>query len=87
MQSDHMNLYIFNSTKDPNVLGFTVDQSGSNLPPDIGPWTASHGSVMPAGVKGVAYEPILAAIKRDGFYIARSATILRDAGVPWGAKS
>jgi hypothetical protein len=41
-----MTITLFRSTKEPDVFGFTVDPTGSNLPAQLGPWqSAGAGTV------------------------------------------
>jgi hypothetical protein len=65
-----MRVFVFISTKDRNVLGFTANQSGSNLPPDYAPWEPA----APGGAVMVGSDPdagvVQAGIRRDGFFLA-----------------
>jgi hypothetical protein len=70
-----MQLYIFNSDKDPDVVGFTKDACGANLPSDLGPWTASGSRALPIGIEIDALVPVLTAIEEDGFYLARGGNV------------
>jgi len=36
-----MTISLFRSTKEPDVFGFTVDPTGSNLPAQLGPWQSA----------------------------------------------
>jgi hypothetical protein len=36
-----MTISLFRSTKEPDVFGFTVDPTGSNLPAQFGPWQSA----------------------------------------------
>jgi hypothetical protein len=84
-----MKIHLFRSLKEPDVFGFTGDETGANLPAGFGPWTpAEAGGALetrPAD-RSIRYGqtgPIFVAIQRDGFYVARSETLSRDSGVPW----
>jgi hypothetical protein len=86
-----MQIHIFKSLKAPDVFGFTGDETGKNLPRDLGPWTRS-GNALETGPSGTASggigssELVFAAIEKDGFYVARSETISRNTGIPWVGK-
>jgi hypothetical protein len=62
-------IFVFFSSKDADVLAFTSDQSGSNLPLDYAPWkpAAEGGAVLASG--GGA-DPVTEAVRRDGFFLA-----------------
>ena len=76
--SQDMKLTLFRSTKDPDVFGFTADPTGSNLPDEFGPWPkAGEGTAAQAyagdSLGGIASsDPVVRAVERDGFYLARS---------------
>jgi hypothetical protein len=55
----YMGIYVFVSESDPDLLGFTSDESGANLPNGHGPW---HEEVEPD-------DPIALAVWRYGFSI------------------
>jgi hypothetical protein len=91
-----MKVYIFQSGKQPDVVGFTVDETGGNLPTALAPWsawTAWTASEEEAAIEAApeAADPAdlgasasaIAAIERDGFYVARAETIARMTGIPW----
>jgi hypothetical protein len=73
-----MTITLFRSTKEPDVFGFTVDPTGSNLPAQLGPWqSAGAGTVATSyaetNLDGLALsDPVMRAIKQDGFYLTRS---------------
>ena len=74
-----MKIYLFRSTTDTEVFGFTDDPAGINLPVDFAPWRrAGDGTAIYLGDNSVSLtgigssEPVMAAIKRDGYYISRS---------------
>src|SRR3954447_11236727 len=73
-----MTITLFRSTKEPDVFGFTVDPTGSNLPAQLGPWqSAGAGTVATSyaetNLDGLALsDPVMRAIKQNGFYLTRS---------------
>src|ERR1700760_2427789 len=46
-----MKVYVFQSGKQPDLVGFTVDATGANLPPDLAPWTAWTPSEAEAAIE------------------------------------
>ena len=64
-----MRVFVFISTRDREVIGFTTDQEGGNLPPGYAPWrsAAGGGAVLLGG--GDA-DPVIEAVSRDGFFLA-----------------
>jgi hypothetical protein len=91
-----MKIYIFQSGKEPDVVGFTVDETGANLPASLAPWsawTAWTASEEKAAIETAPEAPdpaspgasaaAIAAIGRDGFYVARAETIAHMTGIPW----
>lgn len=67
----HMKVYVFRSRKDPEVYGFTSDDTGMNLPADLEPWQAQGGAMPTAQAR--ASDIILDTIRDRGFYLMRSA--------------
>ena len=73
-----MTISLFRSTKEPDVFGFTVDPTGSNLPAQFGPWqSAGDGtaamSYAEMNLDGLALSnPVMRAVKQNGFYLTRS---------------
>jgi hypothetical protein len=74
-----MKLTLFRSTKEPDVFGFTADPTGGNLPDEFSPWRkAAEGTAAQAYAgdsldDGIASsDPVIKAVERDGFYLARS---------------
>jgi hypothetical protein len=73
-----MAISLFRSTKQPDVFGFTADPSGSNLPAEFAPWQIFGGGTAAQAYAGrsleglAASDPVVRAIERDGFYLARS---------------
>jgi hypothetical protein len=85
-----MEVYIFVSTAWPSVKAFASDMSGANLPAAYAPWTRSgEGCAVETGpdiaalAGGGSSDPVVSAIERGGFYVARSETISRRTGIPW----
>jgi hypothetical protein len=71
-----MQIFIFGSTADVDVVAFTKDQSGKNLPSDFAPWQPLGGSLIQsgdslAGVSGGA-DAVIEGAARDSFFLARS---------------
>jgi hypothetical protein len=63
-----MHIYVFISRKDPDVLAFTLNETGDNLPAALGPW---YQESMPGVyVVGVENDPITEAVRQDGYCIA-----------------
>jgi hypothetical protein len=77
-----MAIFLFRSTKEPDVFGFTIDPTGSNLPEDQGPWqkagnASSAQSYAGTSLDGLAMsDPIIKAVENDGYYLARSGVIV-----------
>ncbi len=73
-----MRIFVFTSLKDPDLLGFTHDAAGGNLPPAYAPWQPSTegGAVLVGGDVG----PVADGIRRDGFFIAVEEEAVRAAG-------
>ena len=62
-----MRVYVFNSVSFPDVSAFTVDATGGNLPAEYALWLpASEAVVM---LNRVESDPIIVAIKRDGYFV------------------
>jgi hypothetical protein len=72
-----MHTYVFNSLTDHDVLGFTHNATGSNLPLEYAPWQlATEGwAVLVGGDVG----PVAEAIRRDGFFVAIEEEAVRSA--------
>src|ERR1700744_3850483 len=68
-----MRVFVFISAKDQDVLGFTTDQVGANLPRDYAPWVAATegGAVLVNDAESEAdADIVLDGIRRDGFFMA-----------------
>ena len=61
-------IYVFASQIDRNnVIGFTLDKDGANLPGDLGPWLRED---MPGiMVRIETDDPISDVVKRAGYYV------------------
>ena len=83
-----MKLYILRCSVEPDVFGFTPDPTGANLPHELGPWrSAGGGTAVQAYAGGIVdglapSDPIMKAIERDGFYLARSGLVISSAPEP-----
>jgi hypothetical protein len=69
-----MAIFIFQSVKEPEVFGFTEDQTGSNLPGQFVPWHSGDGQAIEAldllaGFGGS--DVVSAGISANGHYLAR----------------
>jgi hypothetical protein len=63
-------VFVFRSIRDGDVLGFTPDQRGANLPAPYAPWhPAVEGGAILVGNDPDA-NTVLEAIRRDGFFLA-----------------
>jgi len=73
-----MKLTLFRSAKEPDIFGFTADMTGSNLPAEFGPWLKAGESTSAQTYAGTSLDglassdPVIKAVERDGFYLARS---------------
>jgi hypothetical protein len=72
-----MHIFVFNSLKDPDVIGCSHDAAGRNLPVEYAPWEPAEagGAVLVGGDVG----PVSEAIERDGFFIAVEEEAVRSA--------
>jgi hypothetical protein len=62
-------IFVFVSSKDREVLGFTADQTGGNLPSGYAPWEpATGGGAVLVGSDDA--DPVTEAVRRDGFFLA-----------------
>jgi hypothetical protein len=62
-----MRIYVFASDTHPDVVGFTSNEVGANLPAALGPWReeAEPGVV----VIDTDDDPIAQVVRRDGFFV------------------
>jgi hypothetical protein len=80
-----MAIFLFRSAKEPDVFGFTADPAGANLPAELGPWhKAGTGTAAQsyAGSSLDGLDPVIKAVGRDGFYLARSGLTISSAAEP-----
>jgi hypothetical protein len=62
-----MRIYVYVSQQDPDILGFTSDETGANLPERHGPWREEiEPSVV---VIDTDDDPIAKTVRRHGFYV------------------
>jgi hypothetical protein len=77
-----MAISLFRSTKEPGVFGFTADPTGANLPAEFAPWQRSGSGTAAQAYAGssldglAASDPVVKAVERDGFYLARSGVTI-----------
>jgi hypothetical protein len=70
-----MPLYIFQSRKTPELFGFTVDETGQNLPPEDRPWEKA-GNAIPLGTTMASTSPeIDRQIERDGYALVKGHSV------------
>jgi hypothetical protein len=66
-----MTLHIFQSPKTPEVFGFTVDDTGANLPIEGGPWEKA-GNAIPLGATMASTSPEIAhQIELNGYALVK----------------
>jgi hypothetical protein len=64
-----MPIYLFASSSNPSVLGFTSDSAGGNLPQELAPWK-SAGAPVPIGSN---MDFVARAVADQGFCIIKEA--------------
>lgn len=62
-----MQIYLFRSEKDPQVSGFTSDETGANLPNEFAPWHPIGGGT--ALSTGAGADPVSVEVRERGFYL------------------
>jgi hypothetical protein len=73
-----MKLTLFRSTTEPDIFGFTVDPTGSNLPDEFGPWRKAGEGIAARTHEGNSFDglassdPVIKMVEKHGFYLARS---------------
>ncbi|WP_146101766.1 hypothetical protein [Rhodopila globiformis] len=73
-----MTISLFRPAKEPDVFGFTVDPTGSNLPAQPGPWQGAGAGTAATSYAGTNLDglalsdPVMRAVKQDAFYLMRS---------------
>jgi hypothetical protein len=65
-------IYVFVSGKDPDVLAFTLNETGNNLPAALGPWYLE--TIPGIVVTDIENDPITDAVLRDGYFITTDRT-------------
>jgi hypothetical protein len=68
-----MKIYAYSSQKDPDVLGFTSDITGRNLPGKYAPWRSSNAGATI--VTGGGDDPVSVAVQGVGYFIARDRSV------------
>jgi hypothetical protein len=67
-----MQIYVYLSKKDADIMAFTLDVTGRNLPESDGPWVlGDNPDVLDAGA---GLGPVSAFIQQDGYFIAVKQT-------------
>jgi hypothetical protein len=62
-----MAIYVFVSILRPDILAFTEDEIGSNLPVIYAPWErTSSGSALYVGKD---HDRVAAAVRQDGYFL------------------
>jgi hypothetical protein len=69
-----MRIYVYASQLDPRIVGFTRDETGANLPSDLGPW--DREDVPGITVMTETGDPISDAVERDGFHVVDDRRVL-----------
>ena len=83
-----MAIFFFRSAKEPDVFGFTADPSGANLPAEFGPWQRTGTGIAARSYAGssldglASSDPVIKAVDRNGFYLARSGLAATAGGGP-----
>jgi hypothetical protein len=69
-----MRVYVFASQIDlNNVIGFSLDKDGANLPSDFGPWVRED---MPGILVHIETDdPISDVVKREGYYVVDNRNV------------
>jgi hypothetical protein len=68
-----MRIYVYVSQQDRELVGFTSDEAGANLPDELGPWHQEELSGVI--VIGVGDDPITEAVRHDGYCIVTDLSI------------
>ncbi len=70
-----MTLHIFQSNKMPELFGFTIDDTGANLPVEDGPWERA-GNAVPLGTTMASTSPEIAQqIERNGYALVKGHSV------------
>jgi len=71
-----MQVFLFNSQREPRAFGFSKDYAGSNLPGPLAPWQPLGIRAMSAcgGISGTDQAAlVLTKISKIGYYVALTA--------------
>ena len=70
-----LSLFLFQSSTEPAVFGFTADIGGANLPAELAPWLnygSAHDVIGGKAVTSAGFaSAVMAAVQQAGFYLAR----------------
>jgi hypothetical protein len=67
--------HVFQSQETPELFGFTVDETGGNLPPEGGPWERV-GIAIPLGVTMASTSPEIGRqIERAGYALVQGHSV------------
>jgi hypothetical protein len=71
-----MRVFVYVS-ESKGVTALTVDESGANLPPQLGPWRREANAVMPVGGPGPDGWPdmLQQTLDRQGYYLAHAVPV------------
>jgi hypothetical protein len=61
-----MRIYVFVSDQDSDIIGFTSDETGSNLPGALGPWYPELSGIVVVDTDG---DPISYIVCREGYCV------------------
>jgi len=71
----HNDIAHFPVPETPELFGFTVDQTGSNLPPEDGPWERA-GDAIPLGTTMASTSPQIAQqVERNGCALVKGHSV------------
>ena len=63
-----MGIYLFRSGCVVEILAFTLDETGANLPSMYGPWTPNDGGLLPVGSDQMI-DAVKNAFESQGYYL------------------
>jgi hypothetical protein len=67
-----MDFFVFQSEKDDLCYGFTVEEAGANLPPELAPWTRPNGATLPQSlIEMVVSDAAAESLKLDGYHLVQ----------------
>jgi hypothetical protein len=70
-----MRIYVYVSQQDPELIGFTADRAGANLPDKLRPWHQEELSGVVIVVIGVGDDPITEAVRHNGYCMVTDRSI------------